>query len=131
MKKMMVFAILALFISGCATALDPNYSPVVDFKKGQSSANYQKDLAECKALAAKRMSAVKAGALGAGAGAALGAGIGALMGAIFDVDVGRVAAAGAVAGGVSGVGAGVSADINQKDIITRCLSGRGYAVIGK
>ena len=103
MKKLLVLTMMAVFLSGCATALDPNYSPVVDFKTSKMSKDqYGRDLAECKELAAKRMSAVKSAAIGAGVGAALGAGIGALTSAIFDVDIGQGAAAGAMVGEVTG-----------------------------
>ena len=132
MKKLFALTLLGLFLSGCATALSPNYSPVVDFKMSKKTqAQYQSDLAECKALASKRMSAAKAAAVGTGIGAALGAGIGAATSAIFGVDIGQGAAAGALVGGVSGVGAGAKADIDQKQIIINCLSGRGYAVMGR
>ena len=130
MKTLLIISLAML--AGCATALDPNYAPVVDFSNSQSPEGlFASHLQECKALAAQRVSAGKAAAIGTGIGAVLGAAVGIATSAVFGADLGTGAATGALFGGTGGATAGVDADLNQKDIIVRCLQNRGYAVLGK
>lgn len=121
MNRHLIAVALVAALAGCATT--PNgYRPVVDH--GQSSGNYEQDLAECQQIATQRASQAQS----AGAGALIGALFGAALGAAVGLDssgVGRMAAV----GGVHGVAAGAT-DSTQRDIVTRCVSGRGWNVVG-
>lgn len=113
-------ALVAALATGCATTA---YRPVVDH--GVSTGNYETDLAQCQQLATERMS----GAQGAGAGAIAGALFGAVLGAAFGLDssgIGAIAGVGAAQGAVSG---GVSTYGKQTEIVSNCVSGRGWKVV--
>lgn len=112
----------AAILAGCANT-GAQYQPLVDSRT--QGANYSQDLAECQAYATQRA--------GAADGAVAGAVFGALLGvALLAVGGGRggwgneAAAVGAVAGGLQGAAAGEG---TQRDIIKRCLAGRGYSVL--
>ena len=67
---------------------------------------------------------------GAGSGALLGGAVGAVAG-IFTGDVGRGAAVGAATGGTAGAASGaMSPDEVKIRYINKCLSKKGYEVIG-
>lgn len=120
-KAITTAAIVAVLATGCATS-PHGYRPVVDH--GRSSGNYEQDLAECQQLATQRASQAQS----AGAGALLGALFGAALGAAAGLDsnsIGKVAGVGAV----HGVAAGAS-NTDQRDIVTRCVQGRGWNVVG-
>lgn len=119
LKKHAVFLSFAasFLLSACAS-----YRPIVDMK-GVDSARYETDLAECQRYADQ---------LSPGAHAAAGAGIGAIIGgAIGAILCGRDCAnAGAGIGAVQGVAAGGAEGASgQVDIIRRCMTNRGYAVL--
>jgi hypothetical protein len=117
-------------LAGCAAPGTPgngfgaSYTPVVDMK-GVDPSRYNQDLAECRAYASQ----VDASG-NAVAGALIG---GALMAALSGAAGNRsywnqrYAATGAVAGGAS---AGASSLAHQRNIIGRCMVGRGYNVLG-
>ena len=112
----------AAILAGCANT-GAQYQPLVDGRT--QGANYSQDLAECQSYATQRAGATE--------GAVAGEVFGALLGvALLAVGGGRggwgneVAAVGAVAGGLQGAAAGES---TQRDIIKRCLAGRGYSVL--
>lgn len=107
----------ALALSACA-----NYRPVVDMQGVHDTAQYETDLSDCQRYAAGVDPAAR-GAAGAVIGGLLGAAIGAIAG---DVESGMMAGAMALGGTAGAVSSGVS---DQKDIIRRCMSGRGYAVL--
>jgi len=122
-KHLLAFATslsMVIFVSGCAnTASD--YTPIVD---GPTGALFEQDLAACKTLAEKRdylNGDTKTEAL-------LGAGIGALVGAAGN---GGDILAGAVAGGTIG-GAGKAWEVREerKNIVIKCMGGRGHAIVG-
>ena len=119
MKSIALLIACAVLLSGCAVE---QYRPVVDNHVSQGS--YEADLADCQQLAAQRPAAASA-AGGAVFGAVLGGLLAAAVGLRGD-DVGRVAAWGAVNGGVNGAAYGVA---EQRDIVARCMAGRGYDVI--
>lgn len=97
--------------------------------KGVDSARYEQDLTECRAYA-EQVSPAREAVVGAGLAAALGAAIGAIAGA-FGGSAGSGAATGAAIGGVTGTAAGGAGGVSeQKQIIDRCLAGRGYNVLG-
>jgi hypothetical protein len=115
MKILALIAAAALF-SGCAVE---QYRPVVDHH-----VSHEADLADCQQLAAQRPAAASAAG-----GAAVGAVLGGLLAAAVGLrgnDIGRVAAWGAANGGINGAAYGVA---EQRDIVARCMSGRGYDVI--
>lgn len=125
MRKLILTLAAALAMSGCATGpTGADYRPMVD-TRGASAAQYESDLAECQQYAGQRA--------GAGGGAVAGAVFGALIGvALLAVSGGRggwgneIAAVGAITGGLQGAAQGEG---TQRDIIRRCLAGRGMVVL--
>lgn len=121
MRLIAAFTAIAL-LAGCATAPGgANYAPMVD--TGHRIGDYNADLAECQQYAQR--------AAGAGDGAVAGAVGGAIVMGVLSAILGggghgRWAAAGAVAGGLQGAGAG---EANQRAVVVRCMSGRGYQVL--
>lgn len=113
------FTLAALVVlTGCAA-----HRPIVDMK-GVDQAKYETDLKECQQYADE--------ALGIGSGAAIGAVAGAVLGEVLARagggmrQRGQIAGAGAVLGGASGAAAGAK---QQRQVVQRCLSGRGYNVL--
>ena len=124
MKIVTIIAATAI-LAGCATTgqTDMGYQPVVDLRQDQQ-ATYAADLDACTAFANQRMSA--------GQGAAAGAVFGALVGGLLGAALGNHTLARdlAVVGGVSAAGSSATAaEGTQRDIIRRCLVGRGYTVL--
>ena len=122
----MVKAIKPLMIVSLATILVAcsGHRPIVD-PKGQNMANYENDLKECQALSRQAEpggEALRSGLIAALLGGAIGG-----IGWGGSSSIGTGAAIGAVTGGVSG---GISGADKQKDIIRRCMSNRGYNIIG-
>lgn len=119
--KLIALAAAAL-LAGCATAPGgANYAPMVD--TGHRIGVYEQDLAECQSYAQR--------VAGAGEGAAAGAVGGAIVMGLLSAVLGggghgRWAAAGAISGGLSGAAAG---EANQRAVVVRCMSGRGYQVL--
>lgn len=111
-------------VAGCATTgSGSNYRPIVD-SKGIDFNKYESDLKDCQNYATQTMGAGESAAVGALAGAALGAALAAAGGRGYDKRAS--ARMGAVAGGV---GAGAQGETDQRNIIRRCLAGRGYRVL--
>ena len=119
MRKITATALAALLASGCAAH---THRPVVD--TGTPRGNYEDDLFDCQQLAAQRPAAERA-AGGAAAGAVIGALFGLAVGLRGD-DVAHLAAFGAASGAIDGAGWG---NAEQRDIVARCLEGRGYDVL--
>jgi outer membrane lipoprotein SlyB len=115
-KALVVVAALALL--GCAA-----HAPLVD-TKGVDMNQYHIDLKECQAYAEQTY--------GAGTGAVAGAVAGALLGELLaraggGMSVrGQLAGSGAVLGAAAGGGEGFK---NQREVVQRCMSGRGYRVL--
>ena len=132
MKNLAMVAVAAVILTACAQNQGGrfNYTPVVDLhQSGKSGEQYRADLDQCQQLAAQRNAAADA-AGGAVAGALLGAVLGGITGHALGVpQTGAAygAAYGAVGGGVQ---AGASGYQNQRQIVQRCLTGRGYLVLG-
>jgi len=117
----------AALLAGCATSqggYGASWEPVVDVRAHQQ-AQYATDLAQCQAHATRVMSAGNAAVAGAVAGAIFGALLGAAAGGNSRFNS-RMAGVGALSGGA---GAAASAEGGQRGIISRCLAGRGYAVL--
>lgn len=115
---------MALIVSVAACAgTGANYSPMVDTRSIDAS-RYYTDLAECQAFARNQP--------GAADNAAAGALVGALIGLVFAAAThdraynGVYAGVGAASGGMSGAVAG---EQGQRDVIRKCLQGRGYSVL--
>ena len=138
MTKIMVTALLAATLGGCATSQPPRPNVGAYPARGQSAEQQARDSYECQAWARQQTAydpaadtAKSAGvglAVGAIAGAATGAAIGAATG-----NAGRGAAVGAVVGGVGGtaVGAGYGYTRNREGYdraYAACMLGRGYSV---
>ena len=120
MKPILAAALCAaLLCSSCATT---QYRPLVD--SGVSRGSYEDDIADCQHLADQRPAAAAA-AGGATAGAVLGALLGLAAGLRGD-DVAHVAAWGAASGGINGAAWGTA---EQREIVSRCMAGRGYNVV--
>ena len=113
-----ILAVLAL----AALAACASYQPIVD-TKGVDLNRYQADLGECQKFAGEVNPAAHAAA-GAAAGAILGAAIGAIFGNRHTA--GRGAAAYGVVGAGTGAAEGAAA---QRNIILKCMAGRGYRVL--
>ena len=112
--------ILSVAIAGCANT-GQNYRPIVDT---QNTSQYERDLFECQAYASQTADAAQSAMAGAVAGAILGAAFAAIVG--NGVSRNQVAGVGALSGAVQG---GARGETNQRDIIRRCLAGRGYSVL--
>lgn len=108
--------------SGCANT-GANYRPVVD-TKGVDLNQYETDLVDCQQFANQTAGAGQSAAAGAAAGAVFGA----LLAAAAGGGTSKRSTAGV--GAVSGAaGAGAQGENNQRNVIRRCLSGRGYKVL--
>jgi len=122
MKTILIAIILTMTV-GCAT-----YQPIIDHQSITDQGQYERDLAECRVYAEQIDPGTNA-AVGAVGGAAVGAAIGLIVGAFFGCP-GETAGFGAAlfgaGGGLQGAGGSVRA---QKDIMIRCMQGRGYRVL--
>lgn len=107
---------------GCATT-GANYRPIVD-TRGVNPYRYETDLRECQGYATQVAGAGDSAVAGAAAGALLGAALAAAGGRHYD----RAGSArvGAVAGAVSAASQG---EESQRNIVRRCMAGRGYSVL--
>ncbi len=120
-RLVVIFASIAL--AGCAATSGANYRPIVD-NKGVDLNRYEADLRECQTYATQTAGAAESAAMGAVAGAALGAVLAAAAGSNYS------RASSAKVGAVGGaVGAGAQGETDQRNIIRRCLAGRGYRVL--
>jgi hypothetical protein len=123
MRFSLVLAATCL-VAGCAQS----YQPIID-TRGVHPAQYQADLADCRAYA-QQVSPAQEAAGGALAGGLIGAALGAVTGAITNAGFGTSTALGAALGGTSGAASGTLQGIEgQKDVIRRCMAGRGYSVL--
>jgi uncharacterized protein YcfJ len=120
--KTLVTGLLISMITGCANT-GANYRPVVD-TKGIDLARYEADLGECQQFANQTASAGQAAAAGAAAGAVFGALLAAAAGGGNSKK--STAGVGALTGAAGAAGQG---ETNQRDVIRRCLAGRGYKVL--
>ena len=115
MKKRLSLLFFACLLAGCAS-----YRPIVDME-GVNPEQYERDLKACQEYAQQ------VGVAGETAtGSAVGAAVGGAISAVAGWDVGRGAGVGAVTGVASG---GSSAASGQKQVINRCMTGRGYRVL--
>lgn len=95
---------------------------------GPTGYAYEKDLGDCKALAEQRGLFNDDTKMAALAGAAIGGLVGAVE---ADKDEAGGAVVGALAGGAVGAGAGAAeAHGERKEIVIKCMRGRGHRVVG-
>lgn len=116
-----LFACLVMLV-GCAHT-GAGYRPLVD-TQGVDMNQYERDLRDCQGYAQQTVNAGQGAVIGAVAGAVLGALLAGVAGSGYSK--GRSARVGAVAGAV---GAGAEAESGQRDVIRRCMAGRGYRVL--
>jgi hypothetical protein len=119
---------LAFGIAACAQGggLAPP-TPIID-TQDVDAAQYQQDLAQCQQYA-QQVSVGEDTAKGTFGGALLGAAMGAAIGAATG-NAGQGAAVGAAAGGIGGGAGAASKSVQErKQIVSRCMQGRGYNVL--
>lgn len=113
---------MGLVLSGCANTAS-GYRPIVDGYQGEA---YFADLEDCQELARSKRydnGDTKTAAL---AGAVVGGAVGAI-----DDDSVEGAIVGALLGGLIGGASGAAETrTDRKEIVIRCMSGRGHAVVG-
>ena len=128
MKTTITIIAAAIALTGCASVPGGHYTPqtitpIID-RQGTDPVKLAQDLEQCNAFA--RQSA------GVGESAAAGAIVGALIGAALMAAAGgngfrnEAAAVGAISGGLA---AGAEAGMSQRQIVSRCMTGRGYRVL--
>lgn len=122
--RVLPVAVLLTTIVACANT-GANYRPIIDAKGGSVDMNkFETDLRDCQQYANQ--------VTGAAGQAAAGAAVGAIFGAILasaagkNYDRGATTRVGAVTGAAAGA---VQGETDQRDIIRRCLGGRGYSVL--
>lgn len=113
---------LSLSLVACANT-GANYRPIVD-SKGIDYNKYEADLKDCQQYANQTLDAAQTAAIGAGVGALFGAVLAAAAGSRYDR--GATARVGALTGAAGGAAQG---ETDQRTIIRRCISGRGYSVL--
>lgn len=119
--KAKILALSVALLTGCANT-GPAYRPLVDARPGQ---NYEHDLAQCQAYAHQVAGAAESAAAGVVIGAIFGAVVSGLLGGSRQTRNDNMMI-GAISGGT---GAGVQGETDQRNVIRRCLSGRGYSVL--
>lgn len=135
MKSISNFIIVSIMaatgaLTGCAVTSGPgagygaNYSPVVDMKDVDYG-KHQADLAQCRAFA-QQIDASGNAVTGALGGAVFGGLLSAAVGGHSRAN-GYSAAGGAILGAAA---AGGEAASRQAGVVSRCMAGRGYRVLG-
>lgn len=133
MKKIAALSLAALILGACAQNVGGRYqyTPVVDIKaSGKSQEQYLVDLDECQQLAAQRDGTGEAVA-GAIAGALLGAALGGIVGHAYGAPQHGMAYGAGMGGITAGAKGAAAGHGNQQAIVQRCLTGRGYRVVGR
>lgn len=123
MKKTIAAIAVVALLSGCAS-VPTTYAPIIDPKFGDMAA-YETNLNECRSFAAQ----IDAGNRAA-AGAIAGAVVGVALGALFGLRGRDLAQVGVATAALSGTRDAAYAGMSQVQIIQRCMSGRGYQVLG-
>jgi len=121
MKKTLALSLaflLSFFLISCAGS---TYRPIVD-TQGIDFNRYEADLQQCQQFSTQTNDATTSAAVGATAGAVLGSVLAGVVGGDRSATAKLTAIEGAIVGGASG-------ETNQRNIIRRCLSGRGYRVL--
>jgi len=116
-------ACIAALLTACATTSGSSYRPIIDTRNVDFN-RYEGDLRDCQSYATQTAGAAESAAAGALAGALLGGVLAAAAGKNYSRS--STARVGAVTGAV---GAGAQGETDQRNIIRRCLAGRGYNVL--
>lgn len=113
-----------------------DWKPTIDSSRGVNQTAYAKDLAECEALAntnpeadvaeAKKKGAMSTGLMAAVPVVALTAATGGLALPLMGMAAVTVGGSAVVGGGAKGRGA----EMTYRSMVTECLKGRGYSVVG-
>jgi outer membrane lipoprotein SlyB len=119
MRNLIVVFLASLSLLGCRTTDD---RPIVDMQ-GVSIAQYNADLAECRAYA-DEVEAGRQVVRGAVGGAVVGGAVGAAVGNSDTAQ--RTAGAGAVVGAARGAQGTIQ---ERERVVRNCLRGRGYRVL--
>lgn len=118
---MKVLAMVTLLLAGCAGA---NFRPLID-ASGKDPGRLESDMRECQQYASQ--------VAGAGTQAAVGAGAGALLGHLFAGLAGgnrmQRNQTSAVATASGALGGAAHGETDQRNVIRRCMAGRGYNVL--
>jgi hypothetical protein len=123
-RRFIAAVVLGVAVSGCATTgTGAQYRPIID-KRGVDFNKFEIDLSQCQEYALSQPSAASSAAAGAVAGAAFMALLAAVAGSKYDS--GAAARVGGVTGAVSGA---ADAESDKREIIRKCLRGRGYSVL--
>lgn len=120
-KRVLGLSAISLIVVPACSMAGSNYRPIID-AKGVDLNRYEADLADCQSYARQASGAGKSAVGGAAAGGAVGV----VGSAISGGNVAKSAGMGALIGGLLGAGAGETA---QREIIQKCLAGRGYKVL--
>ncbi len=123
MKKILKHSLLlasVISIASC-TPTGASYKPVID----TNNPNYGQDILDCQKLAKEFLDLGYDTAIKTGVSGAIGAGVGQMIGGntkgtLIGTGVGLVAA---------GIGKTLEHNDDRKDIIIKCMSGRGYNVL--
>jgi outer membrane lipoprotein SlyB len=119
----LITLITAIAMAGCATT-GANFAPIVDLRDNQPRDQYSTDLLACQQYAQQQAGAADRAMAGAVAGAVFGALLAAAAGGSYSRNAS--AGVGAVTGMAAGAGEG---ERDQRNVIKRCLAGRGYLVL--
>jgi len=117
-----VAAIVAASLAACATTAQV-YSPIIDPAFGDQS-KLPEALVECRGLAEQIQQADRTAG-----GAAIGAVLGLAVGAMFGLRGQNLAALAGSTALVSGARSAEFAGLSQEQIISRCLTNRGFSVL--
>lgn len=118
--------VLAALATGCASM--SGWQPIVDPRLDQHPDTAQRDMGECKALAAQASDITKEVALGAGVGAVTGAAGGAAVGAVAG-SAATGAAGGAILAIPVGLWEGYQANETFKRAFKTCMRQRGHTIV--
>ena len=118
--------LLAALATGCASM--SGWQPIVDPRLDQHPDTAQRDMGECKALAAQASDITKEVALGAGVGAVTGAAGGAAIGAVAG-SAATGAAGGAILAIPVGLWEGYQANETFKRAFKTCMRQRGHTIV--
>ena len=123
MKNFLKYSLITTTLISMAscTPTGGSYNPIVD----TTNPMYQQDLFDCQKLAKEFLDLGYDSALRVGTSGALGAGIGQMIGGNTS---GTLIGAG-VGLALAGIGKTLETTDDRKDIIAKCLSGRGYRVL--
>ena len=121
MKKILTLFLISFLTLSCTSGA--KYVPIID--GDTSSDRYKNDLSKCQELART----YQYNRLDNAARIGTSTGIGAVVGQIFGGNT-RATLSGAAIGAIAGIfSSGIETNEGRKQIVIRCMSGRGYNVL--